>query len=70
MKFILGIVIGVLLIIFLVQNTQVVDITFLAWTVSISRAIMVLLVFLFGTGIGWIVTSFTVRRKLNKRRSE
>ena len=70
MRFILGIVIGVVLIVFLVQNTQVVEITFWAWTVSVSRAIMVLVVFLFGIGIGWVVTSVALRRKIRKRRTE
>lgn len=63
MKFILGLIFGVLVLIFMIQNGQVVEITFLAWTVSISRALMVLIVFLIGIGIGYIVRSIGYYRK-------
>jgi putative membrane protein len=63
MKFILGIIIGILVIIFMVQNAQVVEIKFLAWTITISRALMVLIVFVFGIFIGWVVRSIGYRKK-------
>jgi uncharacterized integral membrane protein len=63
MKFILGIVIGILVIIFMIQNVQVVEIKFLAWTVTISRALMALIVFIFGIFIGWVVRSIGYRKK-------
>lgn len=67
-KFIIGIIIGVLVIVFMVQNVQTVDIQFLTWTFQIQRAIMILIVFVVGIGIGWVVKSIGYRKK--KRRAE
>jgi uncharacterized integral membrane protein len=50
------------LVIFLViQNTQVVEFRFLAWKVSMSRALMFLGTFLVGIAVGWL--SRRLRRK-------
>jgi len=66
-KFIIGIIIGVLVIIFMVQNVQTVDIQFLTWTFQIQRAIMILIVFVVGIGIGWVVKSIGYRKKRKKK---
>ncbi|KPJ88907.1 MAG: hypothetical protein AMS17_03865 [Spirochaetes bacterium DG_61] len=63
MKFIIGIIIGALVIVFMVQNVQVVDIKFIAWSVSISRALMILIVFVIGILLGWVVRSIGYRKK-------
>jgi uncharacterized integral membrane protein len=63
MKFILGIIIGALVIVFMVQNVQVVDIKFLTWSVTISRALMILIVFAVGILLGWVVRSIGYRKK-------
>ncbi|MFW6138768.1 MAG: lipopolysaccharide assembly protein LapA domain-containing protein [Spirochaetota bacterium] len=68
MRFILGIIIGALVIIFMVQNSQMVDIQFYAWNVSVSRAVMILLVFVAGILVGWVVRSLGYRRR--KREEE
>jgi len=67
-KFIIGILIGILVIIFMVQNVETVDIRFLAWTTHIPRAIMILIVFVVGIGTGWVVRSVGYRKK--KHRAE
>jgi uncharacterized integral membrane protein len=69
-KFIVGIIIGVLVIIFMVQNVQTVDIQFLTWTFQIQRAIMILIVFIVGIGIGWVVRSIGYRKKRKKKERE
>ena len=55
-KFIIGIVCGALAIIFILQNAQVVEFTFLFWSISMSRSIlffaMLLVGFLLGIGVG------------------
>jgi uncharacterized integral membrane protein len=66
MKFILGIIFGILVIIFMAQNPQVVDITFLAWTFSISRAVMYLLIFILGFVSGGLITGIRRIRKIDK----
>jgi uncharacterized integral membrane protein len=62
-KFILGIIFGALVIIFMVQNVQVVDIKFLAWTMSISRALVILIVLVIGILLGWVLRSIGYRKK-------
>ena len=66
-KFILGIIIGVILIVFMVQNKDTVTVNFFAWNVSISRAVMVLIVFIVGTIFGFIVRSIGYRKKRKEK---
>jgi len=66
MKFIIGIVIGILVIIFMVQNVEVVDITFLAWTMHLPRAIIILIVFVLGIGVGYVARGVRTRKKEKK----
>jgi uncharacterized integral membrane protein len=67
-RFILGVIIGVLVIIFMVQNRQPLDVTFIAWTVTLSRAVVLLIVFAVGIIIGWIFHG-AGRRRREKARS-
>ena len=54
-RFIIGIIFGILVIIFMVQNPQPAEITFLFWTVSMSRAVMYVIICALGFGAGWLV---------------
>jgi putative membrane protein len=63
MKFVFGILIGVLVVIFIIQNGEVVDVNFLFWSLSVSRAVMALVIFLVGIIVGWLGRSFSRRRK-------
>lgn len=65
-KLIAGVVLIALVISFTLQNTEVVDITFLFWTVSMSRAVMLFIVFLIGLLSGWILHSLNKRRQHTK----
>lgn len=64
MKFITGIVFGILMVIFIFQNIDVVVINFLFWSVSISRALMIFLIFLMGIVLGAILSSIKKGRKM------
>ena len=55
-RLIIGIILGAAVIVFSVQNTETVTYNFLAWAVTAPRAIVVILVFLFGLLTGWLVT--------------
>ena len=46
-----------LVLIFVVQNTQVVEFKFLVWTISISRALMLFGTLAIGVLAGWILKS-------------
>ena len=43
-----------LVIVFVIQNTQVVEFQFLAWKVSMSRALLLLGTFGIGVIVGWM----------------
>jgi putative membrane protein len=70
MKFIIGIIIGILVIIFMVQNVEVVDIQFLPWTIHLPRAIMILIVFVLGVGVGYVARGIRRRKKEKKEELE
>jgi uncharacterized integral membrane protein len=50
-----------LVIVFVLQNTQVVDVRFFFWTVSMSRALVLLGTLVIGLFAGWLVGKFTTR---------
>ena len=56
--------------IFIVQNAEVVELRFLFWTMSMSRALMFVFLMLIGIVIGWLLHGHMLRTKLhNKYRS-
>lgn len=54
-KAVVGIILGGLLLIFLLQNTQVVSVQFLFWKLSMSRIILLPLVMILGFVVGFFV---------------
>lgn len=54
-KNILFAVLIILVIIFVIQNTQVVEVKFLAWQVNMSRAIMLFGTLAIGIIAGWLI---------------
>ena len=66
-RFIFGIVCGVLAVIFVAQNTDVVDVSLLFWTVSVSRSIMYIVLFVLGLLSGFVVTGMA---RLSSRRQK
>jgi len=53
-KTIVFLILIALVIVFVIQNTQVVEFQVLAWKVSMSRALMFLGTFLIGIAAGWL----------------
>jgi uncharacterized integral membrane protein len=51
-----------LVLVFVLQNTDVVEVKFLVWTKSMSRALILLLTFLIGLAAGWLGTRFRKKR--------
>jgi uncharacterized integral membrane protein len=62
-RFILGIIFGILAIVFIVQNIQMVDVNFLAWTITMSRAFMLIIILGIGFILGWAVCGIGRRRR-------
>ncbi len=57
-KLIASIIIAVLVIIFMFQNSETVQIHLFFWTISMSRAIMVFSLLIAGILIGWFLNSY------------
>ncbi len=56
-KLILALVLIGLVVLFAVQNYEVVQLRLLFWSVEMSRALLLFLVLATGIGLGWIVRS-------------
>lgn len=65
-KMILWGVIGVLLVIFIVQNVAVMEIKFLFWKMSMSRSLMMFFLVIIGIAIGWFWRGVAMRNKKRK----
>ena len=59
----------VFVLIFVVQNTQVVEFRFLVWTISMSRALMLFGTLAIGFIAGWLLT-FPKRKKSNQMKEK
>jgi uncharacterized integral membrane protein len=66
-RFILGIVFGVLALIFVFQNMENVSVGFLAWTITTSRAVIFFIILAAGFIVGWAVGSFGRWRRRSRR---
>lgn len=63
----LAIIALILLLVFIVQNVTVVDIRFLFWQLSVSRAIMFFILLAIGIVIGWLLHGYYQLRKTSRR---
>jgi len=61
-KFVVGIIIGVLALIFVVMNSELIDLRLYFWTITISRSIMLIIVLGAGIGIGYILNGLRIRK--------
>ncbi len=67
LRFIIAIIAAVLVIVFMAQNTETSQITFLFWTITMSRAVMYFLIFLVGFGLGGVTFGLKKSRKREKK---
>ncbi len=54
-KSVIFVILAVLILLFVIQNTQVVETRFLVWTISMSRSLLLLGTFIIGVIAGWLV---------------
>jgi putative membrane protein len=54
-KLVLGIILAGMAAVFIIQNVTSVDLTFLFWTLSMSRALLAFLILLVGIILGWLL---------------
>ena len=62
-KLILGIILAGMAVIFIVQNVAVVELRFLIWTMSISSALLLFLIFAIGLILGWLLNGYIRNKK-------
>jgi putative membrane protein len=64
---ILILIIAGLTVIFITQNVAAVDVTFLFWSISMSRALLIFFVLMIGFVLGWFLHGYlTYRRSKNE----
>ena len=65
MNYKLGVGLGLaaLVVLFIFQNTTVVELQFLWWRIGMSRALMIVLVLAIGVLIGWLLGSHFARKR-------
>lgn len=61
-KLIAALVLALIVGTFAFQNTEVVELEFVVWKLSMSRALVVIGVFALGFGAGWLAHAFWRRR--------
>ena len=64
--FIVGLILGVLVIIFVFQNLDAVSYQFLFWTLTAPRFLVLLVILMVGMIIGWSSAVFRRRRREKK----
>lgn len=57
-KLVTSLVIGFLVLVFVLQNTEVVEIQFLFWGISMSRSLLAVLLVAIGMVAGWLMSSY------------
>lgn len=63
-RLILTVVLAALVVVFVLQNTAVVEIRFLFWTVAMSRALLIVVMLVSGMALNWLLHGyFALRRK-------
>ena len=58
-----------LFLIFVIQNTEAVDVEFLFWSFQTRRALLLFLVLAIGIGTGWILHGWSRRERPDNRRT-
>ena len=62
-KLILIVILASLAVIFITQNVAVVEVSFLFWSVSMSRALLIFFLLIIGFVLGWFLHSYLSYRK-------
>ncbi len=69
-KFIAGLVVAILFLIFLVQNTAVVTVRLYFWEIPMSQIILILLLLILGFLLGYIVAKVRDNRRNRRNKAK
>ena len=62
-KLTLILVLSGIILIFVMQNIAAVEVTFLLWSISLSRALLIFFALAFGILVGWLLRSYIEHRQ-------
>jgi len=65
-KLVLSLVVTALVLLFVLQNTTIVEIQFLFWSLSMSRSLLIVVFVAMGVAIGWLLRSNVSFKKINR----
>ncbi len=58
-----------LILIFILQNLDVIDVDFLFWSIKVSLLLVILLPFVLGVLLGWLLTTMYSRNRRQKKQT-
>ncbi len=62
-KLVFSLILAGLAVLFVIQNVAVVEISFMIWTVSMSRSLLIFFLLSIGIIIGWLMHSYILHRQ-------
>ena len=63
LKFVLILILAGIITVFITQNVAVVEVQFLFWNISMSRALLIFFLLIIGVALGWFLHSYVAYRK-------
>jgi len=73
-KLVFSLILAGLAVLFVIQNVAVVEISFLVWTISMSRSLLIFFLLSIGIIIGWLMHSYIMHQRkaadLEKKKTE
>jgi uncharacterized integral membrane protein len=54
-------------VVFVIQNIAVVEVQFLFWSISVTRSLLLLIIFGVGILLGWLLKSYAMMQKKKTR---
>lgn len=62
-KLVTVLILAGLVVLFIIQNVAVVEVQFLFWTMQISKALLIFLLFAIGVIMGWALNGYLIYRQ-------
>jgi uncharacterized integral membrane protein len=62
-KLVFSLILAFLALLFVIQNVAVVEISFMIWTISMSRSLLIIFLLAIGILIGWLLHSYFMHRR-------
>lgn len=67
-KFVIGLMVGLVCVVFFFQNGDISNINFFSWTLSLPLYLIMLIFFVSGIFLGWLLTSLVSLKKHKRRK--